>query len=633
MLYCNSILVWIYLKKFFGRKKMKTNSIGITTKILSILIIALLFLTSLLVFQSMRTIRGTATKAVLQMARQKLEGDISASMLYLEKMHGTLHLKEEVLVNDGNQKINDRTDIVDTISKDLGVVATIFVAEGNDFRRVITSIKKENGERATGTYLGSGSAAYKPVREGKTYIGDASILGRAFTTAYRPLLDDAGKTIGIIFVGIEMTTINDDISREVRRSLFVLAALAAIIFLISLGITGYFITQFISKPVIRMTSLLREICEDQEGMNVTTRIEVKNRDEIGQMAAFFNLTLDRLSSLLKVMKKQAGVLSEIGLDLSANMDETAASIYQISTNIQNIKTQTINQSASVIETNSTMEQITRNIEKLDENIDQQAVSVTESSSAIEEMLANIASVSNTLVENAENVRELSLVSEDGRSALTEVSANIRVIAKESEDLMEISSVISEIASQTNLLSMNAAIEAAHAGDSGRGFAVVADEIRKLAESSGSQSKTISTTLRKIIKAMTEITSATDKVLTQFEDINSRINSVSEREQGIKNAMDEQGAGSEEILKAISQLNEITSIVKASSNEMLTGSQEVIKETKNLSMISEELKGGMNEMAAGVEQITIAVHSVSEISKTNKEAIDTLMSEVGKFKVD
>jgi methyl-accepting chemotaxis protein len=280
-----------------------------------------------------------------------------------------------------------------------------------------------------------------------------------------------------------------------------------------------------------------------------------------------------------------------------------------------------------------MEQITVNIDKLNGHIDRQTASVSQSSSASEEMLANIPSVTQTLVKNAENVKDLTEASEVGRSGLQEVSTDIQEIARESEGLLEINAVMENIASQTNLLSMNAAIEAAHAGEAGKGFAVVADEIRKLAESSGEQSKTISTVLKKIKDSIDKITKSTDGVLNKFEAIDTEVRTVSDQEENIRNSMEEQSTGSQQILEAISKLNEITQLVKGGSMEMLEGSKEVIQESKNLELATQEITNGMNEMATGADQINVAVSQVNTISGQNKENIDVLVSEVSKFKVE
>jgi methyl-accepting chemotaxis protein len=190
-----------------------------------------------------------------------------------------------------------------------------------------------------------------------------------------------------------------------------------------------------------------------------------------------------------------------------------------------------------------------------------------------------------------------------------------------------------IASQTNLLSMNAAIEAAHAGEAGKGFAVVADEIRKLAESSGEQSKTIGNVLKKIAGSINTITKSTENVLNRFEAIDTGVKTVSEQEEIIRQAMEEQGEGSKQLLQGTGNLNEITKKVKSGSEEMLEGSKEVIKESQNLEKATQEITGGMNEMASGADQINIAVHQVNEISTKNREGIETLLREVSRFKIE
>jgi methyl-accepting chemotaxis protein len=404
---------------------------------------------------------------------------------------------------------------------------------------------------------------------------------------------------------------------------------AAAVFLSSLA--GWVVAQRIAKPISGISETLKSISEG-EG-DLTKTIAVAGKSEIGDLAHYFNLTLKKIRELIIIIKEQTAALFNIGNELASSMEETAAAINQITVNIQSIKTRVINQSASVTETNSTMEQITVNIDKLNGHIERQAASVSQSSSAIEQMIANIKSVTETLVNNSGNVRELAEASALGQKSLEEVTDDIRNIARESEGILEINAVMENIASQTNLLSMNAAIEAAHAGEAGKGFAVVAGEIRKLAESSGAQSKTISEVLKKIKTSIDKISRSAANVLTKFEAINLGIKIVSDQEAEIRKAMEEQSAGSRQVMETLGQLNGISRQVKDGSMEMLEGSREVILESQRLEKVTQEISGGMNEMALGADQINSAVNEVNTVSGHNKENIDILVKEVSRFKVE
>jgi methyl-accepting chemotaxis protein len=414
------------------------------------------------------------------------------------------------------------------------------------------------------------------------------------------------------------------------RNMFLLMLIPIIIILVIL--IYLLISKMIFSPIIKIKTSLNNIYEG-EVLNLNQKIEVKSKDEIGEIAKSFNLSFDKIRVLVSLVKSQSSALQNVGENLSSNMTETAAAINEISANIQSIKNQAVNQSESVTETSATMEQITKVIENLNRLIEDQSANVTESSSAIEQMTANIDSVTHTLVKNTENIKNLTDSSESGRGGLDKIAHDILEIAKESEGLLEISQVIEDIASQTNLLSMNAAIEAAHAGESGKGFAVVADEIRKLAETSGDQAKTVSTVLKRIKDSIEGITTSTKDVLDKFETIQTEVNTVAEQESGIRRAMEEQTTGNKQVLEAISLLNDITQKVQSNAQEMLTGSQQVKEEAVNMNTITQEITNGMGEMATGAEQITVAVNKVNELSNENKESIEAMMSEVKKFKVD
>ncbi|MDR2072530.1 MAG: methyl-accepting chemotaxis protein [Spirochaetaceae bacterium] len=424
-------------------------------------------------------------------------------------------------------------------------------------------------------------------------------------------------------LGLPYTVIDAPVLRMLRISIVI-----SVIMLLAIAIGAFLISRSISSPIKYMMKAFSAVGEG----DLTQRLDFHRGDEIGDMAGVFNGTLDKIKSLMETIKSHSVSLFDIGNELAHNMTETAAAINEITAGIQNIKGRVINQSASVTETNSTMEQITVNIDKLNSQVDRQSLSMSQSSLAIEQMLTNIRSVTQTLIKNSDNVKGLINASEVGRMGLQEVTTDIREIARESEGLLEINTVMENIASQTDLLSMNAAIEAAHAGDAGKGFAVVADEIRKLAENSGEQSKTISTVLKKIKDSIDKITKSTGSVLEKFEAIDSGIRIVSNQEENIRNAMREQGEGSKQILEALEQLTEMTRMVKGGSEEMLEGSKQVIEESRNLELATQEISNEMNEMATGAEQINAAVSRVHTISGENRGNIEILVREVSRFKI-
>jgi len=220
------------------------------------------------------------------------------------------------------------------------------------------------------------------------------------------------------------------------------------------------------------------------------------------------------------------------------------------------------------------------LEQLNEHVEEQAASVNTSSAATEEMIANIQSVTDTLSRNTQSVRELQEASIAGHASLNEVVADIQGIARESESLLEINAVMQNVASQTNLLSMNASIEAAHAGEAGRGFSVVADEIRKLAESSSRQSKTIKGVLKSIKESIDKITKSTDGVLGRFSAIEDGVKTVARQEDSILHAMEEQGHGSKQILQAVGNVNEATHKVKEAARRMVETSKEKMHKTND-----------------------------------------------------
>jgi methyl-accepting chemotaxis protein len=248
------------------------------------------------------------------------------------------------------------------------------------------------------------------------------------------------------------------------------------------------------------------------------------------------------------------------------------------------------------------------------------------------MLVRIRSIAETLSQNQGNVLSLAKASETGRQGLEQVVADMQEIARESQGLLEINAVMQNIASQTNLLSMNAAIEAAHAGESGKGFAVVADEIRKLAENSSGQSHTVTEALQKIKGAIDTISQSIPVMVREFQRISEGVALVANQERLVRDAMEDHEAGNRIILEEIGKLKSITELVKTASAEIAAEGTEVKGQNAILERISNEINSGMDEMSHGAELIVSAANHVNDISGANHESIITLNGEIAKFKV-
>jgi methyl-accepting chemotaxis protein len=384
------------------------------------------------------------------------------------------------------------------------------------------------------------------------------------------------------------------------------------------------------KPLKKAADALADVAQG-EG-DLTRLLTVSSQDEVGQLSRHFNTFITSLSGIIASIKGVLWNLKNSGESLSANMEQTGAAVYQINTNIESVKEQIINQSAGVTEVSSTIEEIVRNVESLNGLISRQGRSLEDSAASTEEMVANIQSVTRNVESNLEEVFKLHSESEKGYGQLQEVTEVIRSVADQSEGLLEANKVIQGISAQTNLLAMNAAIEAAHAGDAGRGFAVVADEIRKLAESSASQTKNISQVLGALKKLIDSVVNQILDAGRSFEVVRHSVQSVTQRQEQIKSSMEEQSAGSSQVLGNLEELRNITSEVQTGSNEMTSGSQAILKEMQHLMRITQEIQGSMEEMTRGTEEINSAVASVVNLTQDNARGIAEMEQEVGKFTI-
>ena len=357
-----------------------------------------------------------------------------------------------------------------------------------------------------------------------------------------------------------------------------------------------------------------------------------NRSELGVIIQNMNALKRHMGRILSQINTSTRTTVRQSDDLVANMDTTRDNILNITEALSSVKNEMENQAAGVQETNSSIEQIMGNIRSLNNAIETQAAGVTQSSAAVEEMVANIQGVTQILDKNREVVKLLGEASDQGQDKVRTAVQTAENVLQQSAGILQASSVIQTIASQTNLLAMNAAIESAHAGDAGKGFAVVAEEIRKLAEQSGSQSKVIDENLKSLSESLTQITVDIKQVQTSFSSIYELSQKVREQESVISNAMDEQNAGNKQVLEAMRAISDSTTEVKNGSSEMLVGGEQILKEMHNLAEITHTISESMNQINSFSQQISDAAAITKASTSGTQQSLNKLVDELGEFKL-
>lgn len=447
-----------------------------------------------------------------------------------------------------------------------------------------------------------------------------------------PVFDEMEEALDAVGDGIstKMTELKD---REIeqqnsnKRSFLILSIIGLCISIV----IGFILIKSIIKDLKHIIKKVNFVGEG-EG-DLTSKIDIIGKDEIGQLAAGFNLFIDKVHKIVVGAKEQSTYLLQIKNSLSAVTEETAASLHEISANIKGVSDQIILLSSNILESVNTINDLNLKISVLEDFINKETYAVTESTAATDQITASLENVEQITKAKkivSDNLIQTSNTGGDKLKATTEYIENINQTI---ENISEMVGIINGIANSTNLLAMNAAIEAAHAGDSGKGFSVVADEIRKLAESSSENAKRISIVIKGVTENISKASTSGIEADTAFKEINREVEDVSLAFAEITSSTAELTTGSKEIQSSMNILSDISINVKDAANQMHIFIEKVINSISIVERISQEVNGSVGEITEGTLQISKAMDEVNDLTVNMGNAAENLDNEIKNFKTE
>jgi methyl-accepting chemotaxis protein len=369
-----------------------------------------------------------------------------------------------------------------------------------------------------------------------------------------------------------------------------------------------------------------------EQKDLTRRISICSVDELGTIAGMVNAFCEQLGVGIRDIKDGQKGLAEAGTRLEENASGMAGDVTRISSVAELVLGKSQGQKESTGKSSRVIQEVTTQIKKLEESISTQTLSMSQASSAVEQMIGNIASITSVTEKMAAQFKTVGQAADDGSRVQKESEARILEIVQQSQSLQEANKIIATIAASTNLLAMNAAIEAAHAGDTGKGFSVVADEIRKLAENSSAESKKISTELTQIVKTIDKIVQDSKDSASAFYEVSNRISETEKLVSEVDHAIHEQKTGAGQVMQALQVMNDVTSQVKDGSREIIQGNEVMIQEIDTLENSASEILTSMEEMTGGIKNINTGAQEVSTLAVDTKSSIQKISTIANGFKV-
>ncbi|MDR3161593.1 MAG: methyl-accepting chemotaxis protein [Spirochaetaceae bacterium] len=465
---------------------------------------------------------------------------------------------------------------------------------------------------------------------GETYRGNYTAGGVEYYGIHFPLKDFSDSRVGIVSMSLPMTEVQATVAL-INRVVVPLMFGGIAILLVGFFLLLRFIVISPLKSTASVTASVSGNLSSKEA-DFTYQIPVKRRDEIGVITGSINGFIASLRGLMGQLKDAQASLRKIGENLGSRSEESVQANTRIMDAAMAIKGQTEGQARALERTNEVLRNAAGALEGLNALIGEQNRAVAASSTSVEEMEKTIGAVQLAIQELKNQFHSLVTVADSGKAQVEAADAQIRAIRSQSESLVGANRVIAQIAARTNLLAMNAAIEAAHAGVAGRGFAVVAEEIRGLAENARSQSQAIKQELTGIAKSVEDTVHISAASQEAFRLVSEQISATDSFIQRIDTAMDAQLGASTDIQKALELIKTASSRVEATSTNMTGHMEDVKKEMDELTGIVQAIQQGIIGMGDNAREVNQAAEAVLELAKDTHRNIQIMEGTIGSFKV-
>jgi methyl-accepting chemotaxis protein len=435
------------------------------------------------------------------------------------------------------------------------------------------------------------------------------------------------------FISIELTEDKNVRTALERKTETVGIVIFSLIVLFCIGsiVGAVFFVGTITKPLRNVTDILKGIAEGQG--DLTRKILVKARDEIGSLSSHFNEFVRSLTSMILRIRGVAQNARVMGTDLAASSEQSAAALEEIARNLESMTDRISLLDKEINNLRHLSGGVKGFVGKLDDMMGGQSSAVDSSSHVVQAMLSSI----RDLLKASETSTEISLKLEEtakaGGSMMTDTIGVIKRVSDSTDLITGLLKAINETNHQTNILSLNAAIEAAHVGERGKGFAVVAEEIRSLAENSEKNTKSISKSLRELVQDIRASQDSIEKTGGIFKGIVSGIEDVSGRMSEMRTTMRQLSEGSQEIVHSLHSLVNVTKDVRDAYGEVNTNIQSMSDSLDTVSRISGETRTGMIEVSKGVGELNASARSISDAGGHNVENISELETLIAAFRVE